>query len=190
MTSGPSYVNKNTIIVDPSPKPSGISSRNRVEKRLWLTENQVKPNLITGIYQSSQKYRHQKHRCQKYRYTRNTGIPEIPVLKIPILYRYTSTRNTDTKNSDTRNTGTGNTDTRNSDTRNTGTGKTDTRNTDTRNSNTRNTGSRNTDYSRNIPMRSKSRVIILGDSIIKHLNPRQFQSGINRKVAIKTFSGA
>ena len=188
MTSGPSYVNKNTIIVDPSPKPSGISSRNRVEKRLWLTENQVKPNLIIGIsiipeIPTPETPMPEIPVYQKHRYTRNTGIKNTDT-------RYTSTRNTDTKNSDTRNTGTGNTDTRNSDTRNTSTGKTDTRNTDTRNSNTRNTGSRNTDYSRNIPMRSKSRLIILDDSMIKHLNPRHLQNGINRKVAIKTFSGA
>ena len=39
-------------------------------------------------------------------------------------------------------------------------------------------------------MRSKSRVVILGDSMIKHINPRQLQNGSNRKVAIKTFPGA
>ena len=83
-------------------------------------------------------------------------------------------------------TGTGNTDSRNFDTRNTSIGNTDARNTDTRNSNTRKTGSGNTDHFRNIPVRSKSRVVILGDAMIQHLNPRQLQNDINRKVAIKT----
>jgi hypothetical protein len=40
------------------------------------------------------------------------------------------------------------------------------------------------------PARSKSKVVILGDSMIKHLNPRQLQNGVNHKIAIKTFPGA
>ena len=118
--SGPNNVNKNAIIVNPSPKPSGISSKNRVEKR-----------LLSNRKSSGTESHHW-----------NTNY--------------------------TRNTDTGNTNTRNAGTRNTGT-----RNTDTRNSNIRNTGSRN------IPARSKSRRVILGDSMKKHLNPRQLQNGIN-----------
>ena len=116
--------------------------------------------------------------CKKFRF--------LYVFVVPHVFWgffFENAGNTDTRNSDTRNTGTGNTDTRNIDTRNTGTGNTDTRNTDTKNSNIRNTGFRN------IPARSKSRVVILGDSMIKRLNPRQLQNGINCKVAIKTFPG-
>jgi hypothetical protein len=40
------------------------------------------------------------------------------------------------------------------------------------------------------PARSKSKVVILGDSMIKHLNPRLLQNGVNHKIAIKTFPGA
>ena len=107
--SGPSNVNKNAIIVDPSPKPSGISSKNRVEKRLL----------------SNRKSSETESHHWNTNYTRNTDA------------RYTNTRNTGTRNTGTRNTGTlntntRNTDTRNSDIRNTGTGSTDTRNSDTR----------------------------------------------------------
>jgi hypothetical protein len=58
---------------------------------------------------------------------------------------------------------------------------------------------RNTEHPRNskhdhestkTPARSKSKVVILGDSMIKHLNPRQLQNGVNHKIAIKTFPGA
>ena len=135
-------------------------------------------------------------------YTRNTNTRNTNTRNTDTRNtdtRNTDTRNTDTRNSDTRNTGTGNTHTRNSDTRNTGTGNTDTRNSDTRNTGTGNTDTRNTDTRnsnirntgcRNIPARSKPRVVILGDPMIKHLNPRQLQNGINRKVAIKTLPGA
>ena len=55
---------------------------------------------------------------------------------------------------------------------------------------------RNTEHPRNskhdhestkTPARSKSKVVILGDSMIKHINPRQIQNGVNHKIAIKTF---
>ena len=169
--SGPSYANKNAIIVDPSPKPSGIPPKNRVEKR-----------LLSNRKSSETESHHWNTNYTRNTDTRNTGTRNTGT-------RNTDTRNADTRNSDIRNTGTGNTDTRNSDTRNTGTRNTDTRNTDTRNTDTRNSNIRNTG-SRNIPARSQSRVVILGDSMIKHLNPRQLQNGINCKVAIKTFSGA
>ena len=166
--SGPSYANKNAVIVDPSPKPSGIPPKNRVEKR-----------LLSNRKSSETESHHWNTNYTRNTDTRNTGTRNTGT-------RNTDTRNADTRNSDIRNTGTGNTDTRNSDTRNTGTRNTDTRNTDTRNTDTRNSNIRNTG-SRNIPARSQSRVVILGDSMIKHLNPRQLQNGINCKVAIKTF---
>ena len=38
---------------------------------------------------------------------------------------------------------------------------------------------------------SKSKVVIIGDSMIKHLDPKRIQNGLqNQKVTIKTFSGA
>ena len=38
---------------------------------------------------------------------------------------------------------------------------------------------------------SKSKVVIIGDSMIKHLDPKRIQNGLqNRKVTIKTFPGA
>ena len=37
---------------------------------------------------------------------------------------------------------------------------------------------------------SGAQVLLLGDSMIKHLNPRQLQNGINRKIIVKTFPGA
>ena len=106
--SGPSNVNKNAIIVDPSPKARGISSKNRVEKRLL----------------SKQKSSETESHRWSTNYTRNSDT------------RNTNTRNTGTRNTGTRNTDTRNTDTRNSDIRNThhtGTGNTDTRNSDIRN---------------------------------------------------------
>ena len=54
---GPSNVNKNTIIVDPSPKPSGISSKNWVGKRLL----------------SNRKSRETESHHWKTNYTRNTN---------------------------------------------------------------------------------------------------------------------
>lgn len=41
-----------------------------------------------------------------------------------------------------------------------------------------------------LPVRHPCRVAILGDSMIKYLNPRRMQQGLNHKVTIKTFPGA
>ena len=38
--------------------------------------------------------------------------------------------------------------------------------------------------------RSRPRVAILGDSMLKHLNPRKLQNGLNHRITIKTFPGA
>jgi hypothetical protein len=38
--------------------------------------------------------------------------------------------------------------------------------------------------------KTRSRVAVLGDSMIKHINPRQLQNGVKPKIAVKTFPGA
>ena len=38
--------------------------------------------------------------------------------------------------------------------------------------------------------RSRSRVAILGHSMLKHLNPRKLQNGLNHRITIKTFPSA
>jgi hypothetical protein len=38
--------------------------------------------------------------------------------------------------------------------------------------------------------KTRSRVAVLGDSMIKHINPRQLQNGVKPKNAVKTFPGA
>ena len=38
--------------------------------------------------------------------------------------------------------------------------------------------------------KTRPRVVVLGDSMIKHINPRQLQNGVKPKVAVKTFPGA
>lgn len=43
---------------------------------------------------------------------------------------------------------------------------------------------------RRIPRASQSRVAILGDSMLKHVNTRKIQHGIKQKVVVKTFPGA
>jgi hypothetical protein len=46
---------------------------------------------------------------------------------------------------------------------------------------------------KNEPKPTKQRqpnTVILGDSMLKHLNPRRIQQGIDQKVSIKTFPGA
>ena len=38
--------------------------------------------------------------------------------------------------------------------------------------------------------KTRSRVAVFGDSMIKHINPRQLQDGVKPKIAVKTFPGA
>jgi hypothetical protein len=52
---------------------------------------------------------------------------------------------------------------------------------------------RHSKYTANIPKNTKHNrptVAILGDSMLKHLNPRKIQHGLEHKVTIKTFPGA
>ena len=154
--SGPSNVNKNAIIVDPSPKPSGISSNNRVEKQLLPKRKSSE----TESHRWNTNYT--RNTDTRNTNSRNTGTRNTDT-------RNTDTRNTDTRNSDIINTGTGNADTRNSNTRNTGTGNTDTRNFDTRNTGTGNTDTRNTD-TRNTDTRNSN---------IRKLVPEIYQRVLN-----------